>query len=81
MLHQLLRRPLDTAPDRPIIEYGGSWTTAAELERLVSRLASGLTALGLEEGDRVAFFLPNCLETVVCYLACFRMRLVAVPLD
>jgi len=81
MLHQLLRRPLDTAPDRPIIECGGSWTTAAELERLVSRLASGLTALGLEEGDRVAFFLPNCLETVVCYLACFRMRLVAVPLD
>lgn len=81
MLHQLLRRPLDTAPDRPILECGGSWTTAAELERLVSRLASGLTALGLEEGDRVAFFLPNCLETVVCYLACFRMRLVAVPLD
>ena len=81
MLHELLRRPLETNPDRPIIECDGSWTTAAELERLALRLASGLAAMGLEEGDRVALLLPNGLEAVVCYLACFRMRLVAVPLD
>ena len=37
--------------------------------------------MGLEEGDRVALLLPNSLESVVCYLACFRMRMVAVPLD
>ena len=81
MLHDLLRRPLETDPDRPILECGESWTTAAELEQLASRLASGLAAMGLEEGDRVAFLLPNGLEAVVCYLACFRMRLVVVPLD
>jgi acyl-CoA synthetase (AMP-forming)/AMP-acid ligase II len=81
MLHQLLRRPLERDPDRPLLECEGSWTTAAELERLVSRLASGLAALGLEEGDRVALLLPNGREAVVCYLACFRMRLVIVPLD
>lgn len=81
MLHDLLRRPLETDPDRPILECHGSWTTAAELERLVSRLASGLAAMGLEEGDRVALLLPNGLEAVLCYLACFRLRLVIVPLD
>jgi long-chain acyl-CoA synthetase len=81
MLHQLLRRPLETDPDRPILECDGSWTTAAELERLASRLASGLAAMGLEEGDRVALLLPNGREAIVCYLACFRMRLVIVPLD
>lgn len=81
MLHHLLRRTIETAPDRPILECDGSWTTAAELERLVLRLASGLTAMGLEEGDRVALLLPNGVEAVVCYLACFRMRLVIVPLD
>lgn len=81
MLHHLLRQALETAPDRPILECDGGWTTAAELERLASRLASGLAAMGLEEGDRVAFLLPNGLEAVVCYLACFRMRLVIVPLD
>jgi len=81
MLHHLLRTSLETDPDRPILDCDGSWTTAAELERLTSRLASGLAALGLEEGDRVALLVPNGLEAVVCYLACFRMRLVSVPLD
>jgi len=81
MLHHLLKRCLEIDPDRPILESDGEWTTAADLERLASRLASGLAAMGLEEGDRVALLLPNCLETVVCYLACFRMRLVVVPID
>jgi long-chain acyl-CoA synthetase len=81
MLHHLLTRALEINPDRPIVESDGAWTTAAELERLASRLASGLAAMGLEEGDRVALLLPNRLETVVCYLACFRMHLVVVPLD
>jgi acyl-CoA synthetase (AMP-forming)/AMP-acid ligase II len=81
MLHHLLKRVLEIDPARPILESDGAWTTAADLERLASRLASGLAAMGLEEGDRVALLLPNCLETVVCYLACFRMHLVAVPLD
>ncbi|MDA0816848.1 MAG: AMP-binding protein [Planctomycetota bacterium] len=81
MLHHLLRRPLEADSDRPILECNGSWTTAAELERLAARLASGLAAIGVEEEDRVAILLPNGLEAVVCYLACFRMRLVIVPLD
>ena len=63
MLHDLLRRPLETDPARPILESGDSWTTAAELERLTSRLSSGLAAMGLEEGDRVALLLPNSLES------------------
>ncbi|MFM8291239.1 MAG: transposase [Planctomycetia bacterium] len=78
MLHELRKRTLEIDPDRPILESDGTWTSAADLERLASRLASGLAATGLEEGDRVALLLPNCLELVVCYLACFRMRLVAV---
>ncbi|MFM8495120.1 MAG: AMP-binding protein [Planctomycetia bacterium] len=81
MLHHLLQQALETAPDREILESDGNWTTAAELERMASRLASGLAAMGLEEGDRVALLLPNRLETVVCYLACFRMHLVVVPID
>ncbi|MFM2096104.1 MAG: hypothetical protein RIS70_3228 [Planctomycetota bacterium] len=81
MLNNLLQRALETAPDRPILECNGTWNTAAELEQRASRLASGLAAMGLEEGDRVALLLPNCTEAVLCYLACFRMRLVVVPLD
>jgi long-chain acyl-CoA synthetase len=81
MLDNLLTRTLASEPDRPVLDCGGSWTSAAELERRASRLASGLAAAGLEEGDRVAVLLPNGLEAVLCYLACFRMRLVIAPLD
>ena len=54
MLHQLLRQPLAVAPDRPILEADGVWLTAAELEQRTARLASGLLAAGMEEGDRLA---------------------------
>jgi long-chain acyl-CoA synthetase len=81
MLQHLLKQAIAIDPDRQVLECDGSWCTAAELDQLTSRLASGLAAMGLEEGDRVALLLPNCLEAVVCYLACFRVRLVIVPLD
>ena len=81
MLHKILATALTTHPDRPMIESDGTWTTASELERMVSRLASGLVAAGLEEGDRVAVLLPNSLELVACYLACFRMQFVMVPIN
>ena len=61
MLQHLLNRSVETDPDRPILECDGSWTTAAELDQLASRLASGLAAIGLEEGDRVALLLPPYL--------------------
>ena len=48
MLHHLLKNALEIDPDRPIVESDGSWTTAVELERLASRLASGLAAAGLD---------------------------------
>lgn len=81
MLHQLLRQPLAVAPDRPILEADGVWLTAAELEQRTARLASGLLAAGLEEGDRLAVLLPNGIEGVLCCLAGFRLGLVVVPLD
>ena len=81
MLPQLLRQPLTVAPDRPILEADGVWLTAAELEQRTARLASGLLAAGLEEGDRLAVLVPNSAESVLCYLAGFRLGLVVVPLD
>src|SRR5207237_3585048 len=36
---------------------------------------------GVSPGDRVAFLLPNCLEIVLCYYACFKIGAIAVPLN
>ena len=41
----------------------------AELAAEVGRAAAGLRRLGLKRGDRVAAFVPNCIEAVVGMLA------------
>jgi acyl-CoA synthetase (AMP-forming)/AMP-acid ligase II len=36
---------------------------------------------GIQPGDRVALFMPNCPELVLAYLACFAVEAIAVPLN
>lgn len=81
MLHQLLKRTLSEDPHRKVLEMQGRSWTAMELEQSSASLASGLMNAGLEAGDRVAVLLPNCRETVLAYLACFKANFVMVPLD
>jgi acetoacetyl-CoA synthetase len=62
-------------PGEPAIVFASesrelaSWSWA-ELEDRVARIATGLRALGVGRGDRVAAYLPNSPETVAAFLAC-----------
>jgi acetoacetyl-CoA synthetase len=47
----------------------GSWTWG-ELRAQTARIAAGLSALGVGEGDRVVAYMPNIPEAVACFLAC-----------
>jgi acetoacetyl-CoA synthetase len=47
----------------------GEWTWG-ELRAQTARIAAGLRALGVEEGDRVVAYMPNIPETVSAFLAC-----------
>jgi acetyl-CoA synthetase len=53
--------------------------TFGELSRAVTRLAEGLTALGVEPGDRVAIYMPMCPEVAVASHACAHIGAVQVP--
>jgi len=55
--------------------------TYAELERRSNRLANALLAMGLERGDRVGIYLPNCVEIVEIELACYKAGLVKAPFN
>ena len=55
--------------------------TFAQLAAAANRCSNALAALGVARGDRVAIILPQRPETVIAYLACFQMGVVAVPLS
>jgi acetyl-CoA synthetase len=50
--------------------------TYGELYRQVNRCANALTALGVQEGDRVTIYLPKIPEQIVAMLACARLGII-----
>ncbi len=51
------------------------------LQRDVDRFAAGLQGLGVQAGDRVALYLPNCPQFVIAYLAAVRAGAIVVPFN
>src|SRR3954452_24511556 len=47
-----------------------AYITWGELREQVRRIATGLRALGVQRGDRVAAYMPNIPETAAAFLAC-----------
>jgi long-chain acyl-CoA synthetase len=80
-LNQLLRQGLDRDPDAIAMVSIVRSMTWVELEHESSALACGYGRLGLSEGDRIASLMPNRIDLVVHYLACFKAGLVATPLN
>ncbi len=80
-LADLVHRAAKTAPAKAALVSGARTLTWSEFDELVSRIAGGLVAEGLEPGDRVGLLLPNSIEFAASYFAVLRAGLVAVPLN
>src|SRR5262245_18765703 len=61
-------------------EQGVRWRYA-EFGRRVDELAQGLMALGLERGDRVGIWAPNCVEWTMTQFATARAGLIQVNVN
>jgi len=55
--------------------------TYSELRRRVDAFASGLIALGLEPGDRIGIWAPNCAEWIVTQFATAKAGLILVNIN
>ncbi|MER7169260.1 (2,3-dihydroxybenzoyl)adenylate synthase [Micromonospora sp. NPDC000207] len=72
-LDEPLREWAARDPDRVALVEPDRRMTYGELDRWVDRLAGGLRALGVTEGDRVVVQLPNTLEFVAVTFALLRL--------
>lgn len=80
MLNNILNQAVKTAPHHPAILYRDEVIDYQAFLSHVEKLAAGLMQSGGELGDRVAFFLDDCIEEIWCYYACFKIGAIAVPL-
>ena len=62
------------------VHQGVRWTYA-ELALRVERFAAGLLAAGMEPGDRLGIWAPNCAEWTTAQLAAHRIGLVLVNVN
>ncbi len=76
-----LRRALQVAPDKIGLIDGERRFSFSELHDRCARLAGGLHALGLSQGDRVAILAANSHVYMETYLAVPASGLVVVPLN
>ena len=78
-LHQLLATRAQSNPHRAALVYRQSSLTYAELAASVAALAASLQTMGVQKGDRVALYMPNCPQMVIGYFAVWQIGGVAVP--
>jgi crotonobetaine/carnitine-CoA ligase len=78
---QILDERLDADPDGAYLDVCGTTFTAAEVADRAWRLASGLAALGVRPGDRVASLIENSPEAMLFWWATVLSGAVAVPIN
>jgi cyclohexanecarboxylate-CoA ligase len=76
--------PLDEVLGRPtpaaVVVDGAARLSGTELESQVATLAGALRRAGVRRRDVVAWQLPNIVEAVLLYRACWRLGAVATPI-
>lgn len=81
LLPELIYLAAERAPDAAALTYGNETLSNAQLDDAVRRFASGLIALGLQRGERVAIYLEKRFETVIASFGAPAAGGVFVPLN
>lgn len=80
-LTHYLRHWAQTVPDKPAVRFYGHDLSYAELDDLSSRFASLLLDRGVQPGDRVAVYLPNCPQMHIVFYGILKAGAVHCPVS
>jgi len=80
---ELLKQSVSATPDKPFLfsEADKRQFTYKEFEVAVTRTAAMLGANGVRKGDVVSLLLPNSVEYVIAYFACWQLGALAGPIN
>jgi fatty-acyl-CoA synthase len=80
---QAFDRTVARFPDREalVVPYQNVRWTWSELARRVDALAAGLLAIGLQPGDRIGIWAPNCSEWTLTQFATAKAGLILVNIN
>ena len=80
-IRQLIIDAAEQYNDRTAFIYNDKEFDFNTLKNDSFRLANALLDLGLKKGDKIAIYLPNCIEYVYSYYAIYSLGCIAIPLD
>jgi long-chain acyl-CoA synthetase len=80
---ELLKQRAAVTPDKIFLisEADKRQFTYREFENVVRRVAGLLAAKGIRKGDVVSLLLPNSVEYVIAYFACWHLGALAGPIN
>ena len=68
-------------PDKTFVEIAGHSITYRQFQERALRTAGMFRSLGIDTGDRVCLFLPNCPEFLYCWFGLSAIGAIAVPVN
>ncbi|HEV7858859.1 MAG TPA: long-chain-fatty-acid--CoA ligase [Pyrinomonadaceae bacterium] len=82
-LRELLAQRAHATPDKTFLFSEGDHRsyTYKEFERAVNRAVMMLASRGIQKGDVVSLLMPNSVEYVIAYFACFKLGALAGPIN
>jgi acyl-CoA synthetase (AMP-forming)/AMP-acid ligase II len=82
-IRALLERRAEATPDKNFLfsEADGRRYTYAEFDAAVNRAARMLSTHGIRKGDAVSLLMPNGVEYIIAYFACFKLGALAGPVN
>jgi O-succinylbenzoate-CoA ligase len=82
-LRELLEQRVAAAPEKVFLfsEPDGRQFTYSEFDLAVNRAVSLLVAYGIGKGEVVSLLMPNSVEYIIGYFACWKLGAVAGPVN
>ena len=78
---RVLDRITDADPGKTFVEIGGASYSYRDVREGVLRTTSMFREMGVQHGDRVCLFMPNCIEYLYCWFGLSELGAISVPIN